>query len=47
MHLMMNHHYLMLMHHLMVDYENETGEKQTSFLRKMQRRQRQQPKMDE
>jgi hypothetical protein len=43
----MNHHYLMSMHHLMVDYENEMVEKQTSFEMRMQRQQQQQLKMDE
>jgi hypothetical protein len=46
----MNYHYSMLMHHLMVDYENEMVEKQTSFLMRKQRQQQQQQqqlKMDE
>jgi hypothetical protein len=48
MHPKMNHrHYSMLKHHLMVDYGNEKGEKQTTFLMKMQQRQQQQPTMDE
>jgi hypothetical protein len=45
-----HHRYLMSRHHLMVDYGNEKGEKQTSFLMKMQQRQQQQqqqPTMDE
>jgi hypothetical protein len=43
----MNYHYLMSMHHLMADYENEMGEKQTSFLMMKQRLQQQRLRMDE